>query len=63
LPAARPARSGRRAPRARETRDAPPTPTVVDTAPRSRSSGATRLTAASAVSPTPRATNHALVSA
>lgn len=63
VPAARAAASGLPAPRRRETREAPPTPTVVDTAPSRSRSGATTLTAASAVSPTPRATNQAFVRA
>ena len=46
-----------------DTSDAPPTPIVVDTAPTSSRSGATRFTAASATSPTPRETNQALVTA
>ena len=63
LPAARAARGVSSAPRLRETREPPPTPTADATALSSRSTGATRLTAARAVSPTPCATNQALVSA
>lgn len=63
VPAARAARPRSPAPSDLDTRDAPPTPTVVDTAPTSSRSGATRFTAASATSPTPRETNQALVTA
>jgi hypothetical protein len=63
LPAARAADRGSPAPSERETSDAPPTPTVAATAPITRITGATRLTAAIAAGPTPRATNQALVSA
>ncbi len=63
LPAARAAERGSFAPRLRDTSEAPPTPTVIDIAPSTSSTGATRLTAAMASDPTPRATNHALVSA
>lgn len=63
LPAARAARAGSPAPRLRETTEAAPTPTVVETAPRASSNGATRFTAAMAVGPTPRATNQAFVRA
>lgn len=63
LPAERAAPARSPAPRWRDTSDAPPTPTVVDTAPSTSSTGATRLTAAIASAPTPRATNQALVSA
>ena len=63
LPVARAAPAVSSAPRRRETSDAPPTPTVVDTAPSTSRTGATRLTAAIASGPTPRATNQAFVRA
>lgn len=63
LAVARAAASGFCAPKARDTRDAPPTPTVVETAPSASRTGATTFTAASAVGPTPQDTNQALVSA
>jgi len=63
FPAARAAASGSPAPRYRDTSDAPPAPTVVETAPGTSRIGATRSTAAIADAPTPCATNHALVRA
>ncbi len=63
LPAARAAPSASPAPSRRDTREAPPEPTVVDSAPSASTTGATRLTAPIAAGPTPWATNQALVSA
>jgi hypothetical protein len=61
VPVARAARLRSPAPRARDSTDAPPAPTVVATAPISISSGAATFTAASATGPTQRATKKALV--